>query len=38
MEYDSELSLLSPKFTRDYPPATYPELMEGVKNSVSMEI
>lgn len=27
MEYDSELSLLSPKFTQDYPPATYPELM-----------
>ena len=27
MEFDSELSLLSPKFTQDYPPATYPELM-----------
>ena len=27
MEYDSELSLLSSKFTQDYPPATYPELM-----------
>lgn len=27
MDYDSELSLLSPKFTQDYPPAAYPELM-----------
>jgi len=27
MEYDSELSLLSSKFTQNYPPATYPELM-----------
>ncbi len=27
MEYDSELSLLSSKFTQDYPPDTYPELM-----------
>lgn len=27
MEYDSELSLLSSKFTQDYPPAAYPELM-----------
>ena len=27
MEYDSALSLLSPKFTQDYPPAIYPELM-----------
>lgn len=27
MEYDSELSLLSPKFMQDYPPDRYPELM-----------
>ena len=27
MEFDSELSLLSSKFTQAYPPATYPELM-----------
>ena len=27
MEYDSVLSLLSLKFTQDYPPAAYPELM-----------
>lgn len=27
MEYDSELSLLSLKFTQNYPPAAYPELM-----------
>lgn len=27
MEYDSELSLLSPKFIQDYPPDRYPELM-----------
>ncbi len=27
MEYDSKLSLLSSKFTQDYPPTTYPELM-----------
>ena len=27
MEYDSELSLLSSKFTQDYPPASFPELM-----------
>ncbi len=27
MECDSELSLLSSKFTQDYPPAAYPELM-----------
>lgn len=27
MEYDSELSLLSPKFIQDYPPNRYPELM-----------
>lgn len=27
MEYESELSLLSSKFTQDYPPAVYPELL-----------
>lgn len=27
MEYKSELSLLSSKFTQDYPPAVYPELL-----------
>lgn len=27
MEYGSELSLLSSKFTQDYPPAVYPELL-----------
>lgn len=27
MEYNSELSLLSSKFTQDYPPDTYPELL-----------
>lgn len=27
MEYDSELSLLSSKFTQDYPSTAYPELM-----------
>ena len=27
MSYEIKLSLLSPKFTQDYPPAAYPELM-----------
>ncbi len=34
MEYDSELSLLSSKFTQNYPPAAYPELM----HSCSLEL
>ena len=34
MEYDSELSLLSSKFTQDYPPDVYPEMMRNLPTIV----